>query len=186
MSNYIYVVPEPGTIAPSIAYEAQSIDLYFRIPGAFEIKGTDINWVYEIPMGIKTYVQSGSPGMFMLPRSSASLTTKPKNTTNYFIPDIEGSLDDKWTAADKCLRIYKPTGIRLANTLGYIDADYRGEWIARIITDGEALLDPNKSYFQAIPHDPSYKFKIVSSLEDIPRDIIETTRGAGGFGSSNK
>lgn len=74
------------------------------------------------------------------------------------------------------------SGLELNNTVGYIDADYRGEWKAALKTKsglpyswsaGDRLLQ-----FTLVP-------VLGVVLERVDR-LDETDRGAGGFGSSGK
>jgi len=73
-------------------------------------------------------------------------------------------------------------GIELANTVGLIDSDYRGEWQAVIKnTSNEQIqwnLDERVLQFILIP---------VNTPElEIVSDLDETDRGEGGFGSTGK
>lgn len=73
-------------------------------------------------------------------------------------------------------------GIRLANDVGIIDSDYRGEWVVALHNDGDLFYSIN-------PGDRIAQFAI---HEVIPCELIEvndlcsTERGIGGFGSSGK
>ena len=72
------------------------------------------------------------------------------------------------------------TGIRLANSIGIVDKNYRGDVCVIIdnISDNEVLLQEGCCYFQIVSFCgklPGYQIGEVSS---------ETTRGIGGFGST--
>ena len=77
-------------------------------------------------------------------------------------------------------------GLALRNTVGVIDADYRGEWIAHIVIDqqGDNVWGDNVKYkrgdraLQAIII-PFNKVDI-----NIVDDLSVTDRGDGGFGST--
>lgn len=77
-------------------------------------------------------------------------------------------------------------GLALRNTIGVIDADYRGEWIAHIVIDqqGDNVWGDNVKYkrgdraLQAIII-PFNKVDI-----NIVDDLSVTDRGDGGFGST--
>lgn len=73
-------------------------------------------------------------------------------------------------------------GIRLANCVGVIDSDYRGEVAVLIFNDSDQIkcIAPGERIAQAmiIPV-PACSFEQVSELSD-------TTRGEGGFGSTGK
>jgi len=73
------------------------------------------------------------------------------------------------------------TVFMMANSMGIIDAGYRGNLIAKIknVSNNEECLNEG-SYFQIIAPDlKPIKVKIVDSLSS-------TTRNDGGFGSTNK
>ncbi len=73
-------------------------------------------------------------------------------------------------------------GLELNNTVGIIDADYRGEWKA-------ALKTKNGSSYSWSKGDRLLQFLIVPvttvTLEAVT-DLNDTARGTGGFGSSGK
>ncbi len=75
-------------------------------------------------------------------------------------------------------------GIRLANCVGVIDSDYRGEVIGAIRNEGIAPfhLDSGERYMQGIILPvPSVNFEVLE-----PGQLLSTTaRGAGGFGSTD-
>lgn len=77
-------------------------------------------------------------------------------------------------------------GLALANTLGLIDADYRGEWIAMLVHAGPKDAAPltlvhGERILQAIP-------LLVPPIQVVrataESDLTATARGAGGFGST--
>lgn len=80
--------------------------------------------------------------------------------------------------------IYK-TGFVMANSIGVIDKSYRGELKAPIIAIGQnedkPLTKVGERYFQIVAPDMGWikEVRVVSELS-------ETSRGAGGFGSSGK
>lgn len=89
------------------------------------------------------------------------------------------------------------TKMRMANSIGIIDAGYRGELIAAVDTNGvygsndihhiwKETLGPIRKYdryFQICAPDLSpFSVRIVSSEEELGK----TERGSGGFGSSGK
>lgn len=74
------------------------------------------------------------------------------------------------------------TPLRLANSIGLIDGGYRGEIIAAVdnIKSEPFTLEPGQRLFQLVAMDGSpVNFSLVEELSD-------TTRGAGGFGSTGK
>ena len=73
-------------------------------------------------------------------------------------------------------------GIALANTVGLIDSDYRGEWIAaiRMEKDLEFRWEAGDRLFQFILV-PVYK-----PLLFLVDSVSDSDRGTGGFGSTGK
>lgn len=73
-------------------------------------------------------------------------------------------------------------GVELQNTVGFIDADYRGEWFAFLNTKtGEHFeWDAGSRVLQVVVV-PVYQGAI--TLVD---SVSKTERGAGGFGSTGK
>jgi len=72
------------------------------------------------------------------------------------------------------------TSFMMANSIGIIDAGYRGEIIAKVrnMSTDTAILSP-KPYFQIIS--PNLKPIVVKIVDE----LTDTTRGAGGFGSTS-
>jgi dUTP pyrophosphatase len=73
------------------------------------------------------------------------------------------------------------TPYRMANSIGVIDAAYRGNIMAFIDSKDGSIPEIGTRLFQIICGDlkPIYKIEVVSELS-------ETDRGAGGFGSTGK
>ena len=74
------------------------------------------------------------------------------------------------------------TPLRLSNSIGLIDAGYRGEIMAAVdnIKDISYKVVPGQRLFQLVGMDGSpIHFKIVDELS-------KTSRGSGGFGSTGK
>ena len=74
------------------------------------------------------------------------------------------------------------TPLRLSNSIGLIDAGYRGEIMAPCdnIKDIEYSIEEGQRLFQLVASDSS---PISFSLVD---ELSETSRGSGGFGSTGK
>ena len=73
-------------------------------------------------------------------------------------------------------------GVELNNTVGILDSDYRGEWMASMRTK-------NEHYFSWERNERILQFMIVpiANVElELCYELSETERGAGGFGSSGK
>jgi dUTP pyrophosphatase len=71
-------------------------------------------------------------------------------------------------------------GISLANAVGVIDSDYKGEIIVALCNHGESeyVIKPGERMAQLV-FVPVFK----ATLEET-RELTETGRGAGGFGST--
>ena len=75
------------------------------------------------------------------------------------------------------------TPLRMANSIGLIDSGYRGELMAVVdnVKTYTAELEQGDRLFQIVPLDG--KVGITFELVD---ELSETTRGTGGFGSTDK
>lgn len=79
------------------------------------------------------------------------------------------------------------TPLRLANSIGLIDAGYRGEILAAVDNHGkEYTVEKHERLFQICSHDfmPFTKIVLVDRLEDLPAPPDD--RGSGGFGSTGR
>lgn len=74
-------------------------------------------------------------------------------------------------------------GLRPANCVGVVDADYRGEVIVAIHNDSDKIqqIEPGERIAQMVflPYREMGNFEVVDELND-------TARGAGGFGSTGR
>lgn len=74
-------------------------------------------------------------------------------------------------------------GLRPANCVGVVDADYRGEVIVAIHNDSDKIqqIEPGERIAQMVflPYRGMGNFEVVDELND-------TARGAGGFGSTGR
>lgn len=74
-------------------------------------------------------------------------------------------------------------GLRPANCVGVVDADYRGEVIVAIHNDSDKIqqIEPGERIAQMVflPYKSVGNFEVVDELND-------TARGAGGFGSTGR
>lgn len=68
-------------------------------------------------------------------------------------------------------------GIKLNNTVGLIDPDYRGNVFVSISTDEEYTLQPYERFAQLVIVPVLLGYEFVDELDD-------TARGDGGFGST--
>lgn len=161
------------------AYDSNGLDIPFNL-------GKDLTLpkvLYKdntivMHLGFKTY----SPiDLLLIPRSGSSLVEK------HMFGSVDAvDVDLKETSVD----VYNNSCIKLANTVGYIDHDYRGEWQARIqieSNDSSFTLKAGKCYLQMVPHNYTggVDYKIVTSPSDVPEHLRVTERGEGGFNSSD-
>jgi len=75
------------------------------------------------------------------------------------------------------------TPLRLANSLGIIDAGYRGNYIAAFdnIRAADFRVEREQRLVQICPPNLTYPLRV-----ELVEDLDETLRGAGGFGSTGK
>jgi len=71
-------------------------------------------------------------------------------------------------------------GIRLANTVGVIDSDYRGEILCALKTDSLITIEAYERIAQLVVVPVMINYEYVNTLED----LSITERGSGGFGST--
>lgn len=72
-------------------------------------------------------------------------------------------------------------GIKLTNTMGVIDADYRGEWIAKVILD----LDKDEIFCKAGERILQFiVVPVLTSTLELVDELSSTDRDAGGYGST--
>lgn len=71
-------------------------------------------------------------------------------------------------------------GVTLANCVGVVDSDYRGEWLIPLINNGKESFTVENSMriAQLIPT------RILIPEIEVSDSLSETNRGTGGFGSS--
>ena len=71
-------------------------------------------------------------------------------------------------------------GVSLANCVGVVDSDYRGEWFISLINHGKApfTVEHGMRIAQLIPT------KVIFPEVEICGSLTDTDRGSGGFGSS--
>jgi dUTP pyrophosphatase len=78
------------------------------------------------------------------------------------------------------------TPFRLSNSIGLIDAGYRGEVKAKVdnVFQQNYVVEQGSRLFQICQHSclPWKQFVLVDSLDDLP--VAKDTRGSGGFGST--
>ena len=75
------------------------------------------------------------------------------------------------------------TPLRLANSIGIIDAGYRGNYIAAFdnIREPVFTVDRLQRLVQICPPNLTYPMRV-----ELVEELVQTVRGAGGFGSTGK
>lgn len=179
MKEKVYVLVDNKKVkTPRVENKARTMDLWFPVfsPDLLHtIEDNLMTPVYlEIDLGIKTYYNPNLPEILMLPRSSASLM-------QWHVKD-EGYSD--------YINVYHGASfLTLANTVGVIDSTYRGEWKARCLIHGDtsefADYINKKPWLQAVPLFDA-EWILVDDVSQIPEELINTERGEGRFGSTDK
>lgn len=79
-------------------------------------------------------------------------------------------------------------GIHLRNTIGVIDADYRGEWMAHITIDevGTNAWGTSISFKKGDRLLQAIMVPVITEKPEIVEELSDTARGEGGFGSTGE
>lgn len=79
-------------------------------------------------------------------------------------------------------------GIHLRNTIGVIDADYRGEWIAHITVDevGTNAWGNTMEFKRGDRLLQAIMIPVIIDKPEIVEKLSDTTRDKGGFGSTGE
>jgi dUTP pyrophosphatase len=86
-----------------------------------------------------------------------------------------------------CMKIYSRSGhgfkyaLRLSNSVGIIDSDYRGEVMIALRGDGRDYVVEEGERIAQAKIEPLAQYVLVEAF-----DLSETERGEGGFGSTGK
>ena len=129
------------------------------------------------------YATSGSAGLDLRACIDAPILLKPGQTE--LIPSgIAIHLDDPGLAAMVLPRAglgHKP-GIVLGNLVGLIDSDYQGQILVSLWNRGAAVftLNPMERIAQLVV------VPVMQVAFNVVDDFTQSTRGAGGFGSTGK
>lgn len=130
---------------------------------------------------IPTRATSGSAGLDICACLSEAVTLAPGE-----IKMIPTGLTAESDEADIALLIYPRSGlsakygVSLANCVGVVDSDYRGEWFIPLINHSKSpfTVEPAMRIAQLIPT------RIIIPEIEVSDSLSETQRGEGGFGSS--
>ncbi|MBI3527161.1 MAG: dUTP diphosphatase [Betaproteobacteria bacterium] len=132
---------------------------------------------------LPTYATSGSAGLDLRACIDAPILLKPGQTE--LIPSgIAIHLDDPGLAAMVLPRsgMAHKHGIVLGNLVGLIDSDYQGQILVSLWNRGAAVftLNPMERIAQLVV------VPVVQMAFSVVDDFTQSTRGAGGFGSTGK
>jgi len=132
---------------------------------------------------LPAYATSGSAGLDLRACIDAPILLKPGQTE--LIPSgIAIHLDDPGLAAMILPRsgMGHKHGIVLGNLVGLIDSDYQGQILVSLWNRGAAVftLNPMERIAQLVV------VPVVQVAFNVVDDFSESTRGAGGFGSTGK
>lgn len=75
-------------------------------------------------------------------------------------------------------------GIRLLNTVGVIDSDYRGEWIAHLDVETSGTVYREIAYKRGDRILQAVFVPVLQTELSLVTELSETDRGSGGFGST--
>lgn len=179
MKHPVYVVVDKEKVKePRVENKARTMDLWFpAFPDSLlrDMEDSIMTPAYlEIDLGVKTYYDPNLPEILMMPRSSASLMQWHVKDGNY---------------SDSINVYYGAAFLTLANTVGVIDSTYRGEWKARCLIHGDVSdfsdYINEKPWLQAVPLFDA-EWIVVDSVDEVPENLLNTERGEGGFGSTDK
>ena len=132
---------------------------------------------------LPAYATSGSAGLDLRACIDAPILLKPGQTE--LIPSgIAIHLDDPGLAAMVLPRsgMGHKHGIVLGNLVGLIDSDYQGQILVSLWNRGAAVftLNPMERIAQLVV------VPVVQVAFNVVDDFTQSTRGAGGFGSTGK
>lgn len=77
-------------------------------------------------------------------------------------------------------------GIRLLNTVGVIDSDYRGEWIAHLDVETSGTVYREIGYKRGDRILQAVFVPVLQTELSLVAELSDTDRGSGGFGSTGK
>lgn len=127
---------------------------------------------------------SGSAGMDIYLQSDTTLVVGKDNVINL---GFSGAVPEGYVALLVPRSGTGIKGIGLRNTVGVIDSDYRGEWIAHVVIDEQG----NNSFGDELAYkrgDRLIQCLLVPYLNEtieLVDELDSTERGTGGFGSTN-
>lgn len=130
---------------------------------------------------IPSRATAGSAGMDVYACLEESITLEPGE-----IRMIPTGLTAAVSENDIALLIYPRSGlsskfgVSLANCVGVVDSDYRGEWFIPLINHGNKpfTIENGMRIAQLVPT------RIIIPEIEVSDSLTETERGSGGFGSS--
>ena len=182
---YLFVSSE-DELLKKLYKETSTNHNYRNINNEFPDSGFDL----FVPINFaETFVKNGNNLLFLSPYSINSNTVKmPHAVKCAMLNNNTGKYHGYYLYPRSSI---VKTGLRLANSVGIIDAGYRGEIIAVVDNidknfDMKVTIDCVKKYdrlFQICAPDLS-AFNVV--ILDKEEELGKTDRGEGGFGSTGK
>ena len=129
------------------------------------------------------YATEFSAGLDLSCASDEPITVRPGE-----IVKIPTGIAAEYTGDDVVLLIFVRSGlatkhgISLANSVGVVDPDYRGEIMVSVINNSkdEYVINPGDRIAQLV------LVPFVRAEVEVVPELTETERGAGGFGSTGK
>ena len=125
-----------------------------------------------------TYATKGAAGLDLYVAKDSNITARVKLvSTQVAVAIPTGMVGLLCLRSSLCLQ-----GVRLANGVGVIDSDYRGEIKIPLVLDALAVsinLEKGERVAQLV------LVPYVQQTLDIVKDLDATVRGRGGFGSTN-
>lgn len=192
MDRIVYVVCDTPSIRTlmeerraKVHPETRGLDVFFNLSGPVRLLGSDTTSVpltYSLDLGITLYTDGPWSDFLLLPRSSSSALSQEGLP---FHPEFD-VVDYEKTLKEAGVSFFCSHNMKLANTIGLIDFDYRGKCMARVEVNKDCDVNPSKPYFQLVALS-SVTYKLVSSLEEVPELFRKPiTRDSAGFGTTDK
>ena len=133
--------------------------------------------------GVPAYATEGSAGLD-LACASAEPVTVPAHGIAKIPTGIAAECERRDAALLICARSGLATkhGISLANGVGVVDPDYRGELIVSVLNNSaeDYVIPPGERIAQLVV------VPFVRTDVEVVDELSDTERGAGGFGSTGK
>lgn len=122
------------------------------------------------------YASNGAAGVDLCCNSPHDLVVSMENMT--IGTGVKAEIPEGYVGLLMVRSSFGKKGLRLANTVGVIDPDYRGEIMAVVNCDGICVIKAGERFAQLLVVEcPQFEIEFVD-------DLSSTERGEGGFGST--